>query len=159
MVLRTLAEIRHPTPLQRRINRYNPVYQPLVNRRMARIKSQFRGYSSVGTTFLSPVRYDLDLARQDLLNQFHTHLGERVMMPRFGTIVWELLFDPLDERTERLIREDVERIISEDPRWGLQSITVTEGPNALTIEAVVTYRPTDEVVVLPLTFDKGTDTQ
>lgn len=126
---------------------------------MARIRSRFRGYSSVGTTFLSPVRYDLDLARQDLLNQFNTRLGERVMMPRFGSIVWELLFDPLDARTEKLIKDDVERIITEDPRWGLQSITVTEAPNALTIEAVVTYRPTDEVIVLPLTFDKGTDTQ
>lgn len=126
---------------------------------MARTRSQFRGYSSVGTSFLSPTRYDLDLARQDLLNQFHTRQGERVMMPRFGSIVWELLFDPLDARTEKLIRDDVERIITEDPRWGLQSITVTEAPNALTIEAVVTYRPTDEVIVLPLTFDKGTDTQ
>lgn len=126
---------------------------------MARMKSQFRGYSSVDTSFLSPVRYDLDLARQDLLNQFHTRLGERVMMPRFGTIIWELLFDPLDERTERLIRDDVERIITEDPRWDLRSITVAEGPNALTIEAVVIYRPTDEIIVLPLTFDKGTNTQ
>jgi len=126
---------------------------------MARTKSQFRGYSSVGTNFLNPVRYDLDLARQDLLNQFHTRLGERVMLPRFGTIIWELLFDPLDDRTERLIRGDVERIITEDPRWNLQSVTVTEGPNSLDIEAVVIYRPTDEIIVLPLTFDKGTNTQ
>lgn len=126
---------------------------------MPRFRSKFRGYSSVGTSFLNPVRYDLDLARQDLLNQFNTRLGERVMLPKFGTIIWDLLFDPLDNRTETLIRDDVERIINEDPRWDLQSITVTEGPNSLDIEAVVTYRPTDEMVVLPLTYDKGTNTQ
>lgn len=126
---------------------------------MARLKSRFRGYSSVGTTFLNPARYDLDLARQDLLNQFNCRQGERIMLPKFGSIIWELLFDPLDERTERLIREDVERIISEDPRWRLISITVTEAPNALTIEAVVNYVPNDEIINLPLVFDKGTNTQ
>lgn len=126
---------------------------------MPRFRSKFRGYSTVGTSFLNPVRYDLDLARQDLLNQFNTRLGERVMLPKFGTIIWDLLFDPLDERTETLIRDDVERIITEDPRWDLQSISVTEGPNSLDIEAVVTYRPTDEQVTLPLTYDKGTNTQ
>lgn len=126
---------------------------------MPRVRSQFRGYSSIDTTFLSPVKYDLDLARQDLLNQFNTRLGERVMLPKFGTIIWDLLFDPLDERTETLIRDDVERIITEDPRWNLQSIAVSEGPNSLDIRAVVTYAPTDETVVLPLTYDKGTNTQ
>lgn len=126
---------------------------------MARFRSHFRGYSSVGTSFLSPVKFDLDLARQDLLNQFHTRLGERVMLPKFGTIIWDLLFDPLDDRTEKLIRDDVERIITEDPRWGLQSIVVSEGPNALTVEATVTYVPTEETVILPLVYDKGTDTQ
>lgn len=126
---------------------------------MARLKSRFRGYSSVGTTFLNPVRYDLDLARQDLLNQFNCRQGERIMLPKFGTIIWDLLFDPLDDRTERLMRDDVERIISEDPRWNLISITVAEGPNALTIEAVVNYVPADETINLPLIFDKGTNTQ
>ena len=31
--------------------------------------SKFRGYSSIGTSFLNPVLYDLALAKQDLLNQ------------------------------------------------------------------------------------------
>lgn len=126
---------------------------------MPRLRSKFRGYSSVGTGFLNPVRHDLDLARQDLLNQFNTRLGERVMLPKFGTIIWDLLFDPLDERTETLIRDDVERIINEDPRWDLKSISVTEGPNSLEIEAIVVYRPTEEIIVLPLTYNKGTNTQ
>lgn len=126
---------------------------------MPRFRTKFRGYSTIGTGFLNPVRYDLDLARQDLLNQFNTRLGERVMLPKFGTIIWDLLFDPLDERTEKLIRDDVERIITEDPRWDLQSISVTEGPNSLDIEAVVIYLPSEEMVVLPLNYDKGTNTQ
>ena len=89
---------------------------------MPRFTSKFRGYSSVGTGFLNPVRYDLDLAKQDLLNQFHTRFGERIMLPKFGTIIWDLLFDPLDDNTRRAIRDDVIRIISEDPRWGIETV-------------------------------------
>jgi phage baseplate assembly protein W len=126
---------------------------------MPRLVSKFRGYSSVGTTFLSPVRYDLDLARQDLLNQFNTKFGERVMLPKFGTIIWDLLFDPMDANTIRQIKDDVVRIISEDPRWSIQTVDINEGINSIDIRVTVTYRPTDETITLPLTYDKGTDTQ
>ncbi len=126
---------------------------------MPRVISKFRGYSSVGTTFLSPVRYDLDLAKQDLVNQFNTRLGERVMLPNFGTIIWDLLFDPLDESLIKLIRDDVVRIINEDPRWRLISVDVAEGPNALDIRILVNYRPSGETITLPLTYDKGTKTE
>jgi hypothetical protein len=81
------------------------------------------------------------------------------MMPEFGSIVWELLFDPLDDKTIRLIDEDVRNIIKNDPRWSLASVSISEGPNALNIEIIVTYVPTDETVILPLTYDKGTTTK
>ena len=126
---------------------------------MPQYTSRFRGYSTVGTSFLSPVRYDLDLARQDLLNHFNTRKGERIMLPEFGSIVWEMLFEPLDDYTISLIDADVRAIIKNDPRWSLESVAVSEGPNALNIEIVVTYVPTDETVTLPLTYDKGTDTK
>jgi phage baseplate assembly protein W len=126
---------------------------------MARFISNFRGYSTIGTGFLSPVRYDLDLARQDLLNHFNTRKGERIMLPEFGSIVWDMLFEPLDNYTINLIDADVRSIIKNDPRWALQSVAISESPNALNIEIVVTYVPTDETVTLPLTYDKGTNTK
>jgi len=125
---------------------------------MPQYSSRFRGYSTVGTNFLDPVRYDLDLARQDLLNHFNTRKGERIMLPTFGSIVWEMLFEPLDDYTIGLIDADVRSIIKNDPRWELQSVAISEGPNALNIEIVVTYVPTNEIVTLPLTYDKGTNT-
>ena len=125
---------------------------------MPTFTQRFRGYSSVGTTFLNSVRYDLDLAKQDLLNNFNTRKGERVMMPTFGSIVWEMLFEPLDDKTINLIENDVRTIINNDPRWILESVAVSEGPNALNIEVIVTYVPTSETVTLPLTYNKGTTT-
>jgi phage baseplate assembly protein W len=107
---------------------------------------------------MDPVRYDLDLARQDLLNHFNTRKGERIMLPTFGSIVWEMLFEPLDDYTIGLIDADVRSIIKNDPRWELQSVAISEGPNALNIEIVVTYVPTNEVVKLHLTYYKVTNT-
>lgn len=121
--------------------------------------SSFRGYSSIGTSFLSPVRHDLDLARQDLLNHFGTRKGERVMMPTFGSIIWELLFDPLDEETKKKINDDVVSIIKNDPRWQLLTVDISEEPNALNVKVEVLYLPADEKVQLPLVYDKGTETE
>jgi phage baseplate assembly protein W len=81
------------------------------------------------------------------------------MMPSFGSIIWEVIFDPLDDRTIALIDADVRSIINNDPRWTLQTVTTTESPNALNLEVVVTYNPTGETVTLPLTYDKGTNTK
>ena len=80
------------------------------------------------------------------------------MMPTFGSIVWDMLFEPLDDRTISLIEDDVRTIIKNDPRWILESVAVSEAPNALNIEVVVTYVPSQETVTLPLTYDKGTGT-
>ena len=102
--------------------------------------------------------YDINLVKQDLINHFYIRKGEKLENPEFGTVIWDMLFEPLDDRTIRLIDEDVRRIIKNDPRWALQSVTITEGPNALNIEVIVTYLPSAETVILPLTYDKGTNT-
>lgn len=60
--------------------------------------------------------YDVDLVKQDLLNQFGTRIGERVARPGFGSIIHDLLFDVFDARTEGLVIADAQRIFSEDPR-------------------------------------------
>lgn len=80
------------------------------------------------------------------------------MLPEFGSIVWDLLFDPLDERTKYLIDQDVRSIIKNDPRWQLENISISEGPNELLLEVIVTYLPSSETITLPLVYDKGTNT-
>lgn len=80
------------------------------------------------------------------------------MMPTFGSIVWDMLFEPLDDYTISLLDADVRSIIKNDPRWQLQSVTITEDINAIKIEVIVTYLPTDETITLPLTYNRGTTT-
>lgn len=75
------------------------------------------GYSTIGSTVGSRVLTDKELAKRDLMNHFYTRKGERVMNPEFGCVIWDVLFDPLDQLTESIVKNDVIRIIESDPRW------------------------------------------
>lgn len=111
------------------------------------------GYSSIGEKSSSRILVDKDLAKRDLMNHFYTRKGERVVNPEFGSIIWEMLFEPLDAYTETIIKEDVERIIRSDPRWNLLS-TILQKPNEHTIVvyAQVEYIDTGTAEELYLNF-------
>lgn len=60
--------------------------------------------------------YDIELVKMDLLNHIFTKQGERVMMPNFGTIIPEMVFEPLDNETVDTVTSEVLRVINYDPR-------------------------------------------
>ena len=94
----------------------------------------YRGYSTVANSEISTNLFDLDLVIQDLLNHFNTRIGERVGRPRYGSIIWDLLFDPSDSRTEALVVQDAMRIIQEEPRVKLLEMTPRVSPDIHKIE-------------------------
>ncbi len=85
-------------------------------------RALYRGFSSIANTGINTGLFNIELVQQDLLNQFNTRLGERCMRPNYGSVIHDLLFDLSDSRTEALIVQDAERIISEDPRVQLLDI-------------------------------------
>lgn len=87
-------------------------------------KAVYVGYSTVGNNDLDTHIYDVELVKQDLRNQFFTRFQERRMRPGFGCLIWDLLGDPFDQRTESLIINEVRRIIATDPRVRPLSINV-----------------------------------
>lgn len=66
---------------------------------------------------------DIELVKRDLLNHIFTRPGERVMMPTFGTIIPDLVFEPMDDDTISLIEEEVLKVITYDPRVSLINIS------------------------------------
>ena len=85
----------------------------------------YKGYSSVIKHGIDTKVYDLDLVMQDIRNHFNTRIGERVGRPEFGSIIWDLLFDPNDPRTETMVIQDAQRIIGSDPRVELLELIPT----------------------------------
>ena len=125
--------------------------------------STFSGASSTGATYKgfstvagvkSNQLYDMDIIKQDLLNHFYTRKGERVMNPEFGSIIWDLLYEPLDESTKEDIATDCQRIINSDPRVQLMSTNIEEYENGITIRILMNAMPFDKKVNLQLNFER-----
>ena len=60
-------------------------------------QKMYRGISTVNEANSSFALYDIGLIKQDLLNHFHIRQGEKLENPEFGTIIWDILFDPLTD--------------------------------------------------------------
>lgn len=85
------------------------------------------------------VLHDVRLIRRDLLNFIFTRLGERVMMPTFGTRIPDLLFEQLDQNTLDIIETDLQAAFDYDPRVELVgSISVIPNYDAKTVTATAT---------------------
>lgn len=97
---------------------------------------------------------DFELAKQDLFNHFHIRRGEKLMNPNFGTIIWDVIFEPFTETVKDAITEDIKRIAAYDPRIGIQNIIITEFSDGVKIELVLTYIPSNQVDRMSLQFER-----
>lgn len=129
------------------IGNSSPTLQNVVKR------SQFyRGFSSANT---DTRLYDFDLVKQDIINQFNTKKGERVMNPNFGSIIWNLLMEPMTEAVRTALSEDITRICNSDPRVIPTQINMNEYENGYLLELTLTLKGTDQSANLKLSFDQS----
>jgi phage baseplate assembly protein W len=78
---------------------------------------------------------DVQLVELDLLNQIYTRRGSRVMMPTFGTLIPELVFEPLDEELVSTIESELISVFQFDPRVNLISMSVIPNYDTHTVTA------------------------
>ena len=78
--------------------------------------AKFIGFNTIGRVRAPYTLTDGELIKRDLLNQFYTKLGERVMRPNYGSIIWDLLMDPSTADLDRKVQKDIEKIIKSEPR-------------------------------------------
>lgn len=78
-----------------------------------------------------------ELVKQDLMNHIQTIKGERVHLPNFGTRIPLLAFEPLDQKTLAIVREDLKAVIDYDPRVKLIDMAINAAPDNNCIIAIV----------------------
>ena len=115
----------------------------------------YKGFSTVSTDANSYALYDFALIKQDILNHFHIRQGERLEQPNFGTIIWDVLFEPLTEELKNMIRKNVEKIINFDPRVIADQVIVTSFESGIQIECTLIYLPYNIAESLQLRFDQA----
>jgi phage baseplate assembly protein W len=117
--------------------------------------SQFyKGFSTVDSS-TGVKLYDFELVKQDLLNQFNTRKGERLMNPEFGTIIWDLIYEPLTPDLRQKISEDIDRIIQSDPRVVPIFVNIVEQNYGFLIELTLQFVNTNQSENIVLNFDKS----
>ena len=115
----------------------------------------YKGFSTVDESSTNVKLYDFELIKQDLLNQFNTRKGERLMNPQFGSIIWDLLFEPLTVEIKQLIANDIDRILASDPRVTPTFVNIVEQDYGFLLELTLAYGGTDVSDSMILSFDKN----
>lgn len=77
------------------------------------------------------------LVNRDLLNHIYTLKGERPHLPNFGTRIPLLAFEPLDQKTLDIVRQDLTAVIEYDPRVRLLDMAINALPDNNMIVAFV----------------------
>lgn len=135
---------------------YRRVVVKSANKELTPVKSQaYRGISTVNNSSSSFSLYDISLIKQDLVNHFHIRKGEKLENPNFGTIIWDVLFDPLTQILKDAIINDVTSIINYDPRVSASNVTVSQYETGLQIECVLTYLTYSISEQLQFKFDQA----
>jgi phage baseplate assembly protein W len=119
-----------------------------------KLSQYYKGFSTVNPTNRGSKLYDFDLIKQNILNQFNTRKGQRVMNPKFGTIVWDILMEPITPQIKDLLTKDITDICNSDPRVYPMKIAITEYPQGYLIEIILAMKNTNQSSVLKLAFDQ-----
>jgi len=115
--------------------------------------ANYYGYTSIGRDFVDTAATDQVLIRADLINHFNTRLGERLMNPEFGCIIWDYIFDPFTDEVRYAVIENLQGIIDSDPRIILRSLDVAEYEHGLQVELAIAYADGDYSEDMVITFD------
>jgi phage baseplate assembly protein W len=99
--------------------------------------------------------YDINLVKQDLINHFYIRKGEKLENPDFGTVIWDMLFEPFTPDVKEIIAKDVEAIINYDPRITVKEVQIDSTDQGMRIQAELIYKPFNITEKMTLNFDKN----
>jgi phage baseplate assembly protein W len=117
----------------------------------------YRGFSTLQNTKKYTLT-DFELAKQDLINYFNIRKGQKLMQPGFGTIIWDMLFEPLDEATQQTISQDIKRIVGYDPRLRVGQVAVSQQDTGFLVQLTLSYVPNDQSATIALNFNRNNQT-
>ena len=102
----------------------------------------YKGFSTIGKVRAPYTLIDGELIKTDLLNELKTRRGERVMRPTFGTTVYDILMNPLDDFAIEEVREEVRRVIEKDPRVEIDEIFTQTLDHLIRVQVQLRFLPT-----------------
>ena len=128
--------------------------QSVANVTENQAKYTYKGFSSSESNKNFKL-YDINLVKQDLINHFYIRKGEKLENPEFGTVIWDMLFEPFTPDVKEIIAKDVEAIVNYDPRISVQEVQIDSTDQGMRIQVELIYRPFNITEKMSLNFDKN----
>jgi phage baseplate assembly protein W len=128
--------------------------QSVANVTENQAKYTYKGFSSSEANKNFKL-YDINLVKQDLINHFYIRKGEKLENPEFGTVIWDMLFEPFTPDVKEIIAKDVEAIVNYDPRISVQEVQIDSTDQGMRIQVELIYRPFNITEKMSLNFDKN----
>ncbi len=119
--------------------------------------AKYRGFNTIDQVKKFRLT-ELDLVKRDLLNHFQIRKGEKLMNPAFGSIIWNMLFEPLSDETKKVILDDVTEVVKYDPRLSVDEVIIQQLEHGLQLQIGLTYLPSGTNTVMNLEFNKEAGT-
>jgi phage baseplate assembly protein W len=114
--------------------------------------TRYRGFSTIDQVKKFRLT-DVELVKRDLINHFSIKKGQKLMNPNFGSIIWNMLYEPMTADVEATIIDDVKRIVNYDPRLRVDGVLINEFEYGLQIQIDLTFLPGNYSDQLRLDFN------
>lgn len=114
--------------------------------------TRYRGFSTINQVKKFRLT-DVELVKRDLINHFSIKKGQKLMNPNFGSIIWNMLYEPMTADVEATIIDDVKRIVNYDPRLRVDGVLINEFEYGLQIQIDLTFLPGNYSEQLRLDFN------
>jgi phage baseplate assembly protein W len=118
--------------------------------------TRYRGFSTINQVKKFRLT-DAELVKRDLINHFSIRKGQKLMNPDFGSIIWNMLYEPLTADEKSTIVEDVRRIVGYDPRLRVDNVILDEFEHGIQIQVELTFLPGNYSQQLNLEFNSNTN--
>lgn len=112
----------------------------------------FIGFNTIGQNKKFTLT-DFDLIKRDIANAFNIQQGTLPGRPGFGSNIWAYLFENQTTVNNQLITEELQRIISGDPRVVLVDLNLYPQDNGLRVELDLQVVPSTTAERLAIFFD------
>ena len=100
------------------------------------------------------IGYDLEVLQSSVKMLLTTGLGERVMLPEYGTRLKKILFEPIVTGIQDVVQEEIATALNQwEPRVTLQSLSIERvSPRAVALTCVFLAKATQDSFTTRLNF-------
>lgn len=99
-------------------------------------------------------QYDVELVKQDLINHFEIRKGQKLMNPKFGSSVWDMIFEPMTDENLAIIQDDVREIVNRDPRIVVNSVLIDTTEQGVRIDVELNFIQLNVTSQMRLEFNR-----